>query len=68
MAMHKDGGGDGKSSGIHSTSVPGGRLETSTPPDAFDGLKVPNARGGGKFGGSDTNLSHSLKGTSAVQK
>lgn len=68
MGMHKDGGGDGASNGIKRMSVKGGTLETSFPSDAYQGMKVPNAKGGGSFGGSDTNLSHSLKGTSAVQK
>ena len=62
---HSDGGGDGKSNGITRTSVPGGTLETSRPSDALDPMKM---KMGDKFGGSDTNLSHSLKGTSAVQK
>lgn len=64
--MHKDGGGDGKSNGIKRMSVPGGTLETSFPADK-DGGTI-NGSATGKFGGSDTNLAHSLRGTSAVQK
>ena len=59
--------GSGKSSGIKSTSVPGGKLMTSYPQDNVHGVDLPNTMGG-KFGGSTSNLSHSLKGSSAVQK
>lgn len=55
--------GDGKSEGI----VTSGKIKSSYPMDNVHGVDLPNTRGG-SFGGSDTNLSHSLKGASAVQK
>lgn len=60
--------GSGKSSGIKTSSVPGGKLVTSFPPDTVHGVDLQNTKGGGKFGGSTSNLSHSLRGSSAVQK
>lgn len=55
--------GDGKSSGIKRD----GKIMSAYPQDNVHGVDLPNERGG-SFGGSDTNLSHSLKGASAVQK
>lgn len=45
----------------------GGKIQTDFPQDNVHGVNLKNTMGG-SFGGSDTNLSHSLKGTSAVQK
>lgn len=55
--------GDGKSTGIKRD----GKIMSAYPQDNVHGVDLPNTRGG-SFGGSDTNLSHSLKGASAVQK
>lgn len=45
----------------------GGTILTPFPQDNVHGVKLSDTMGG-SFGGSDTNLSHSLKGVSAVQK
>lgn len=56
------------SKGEVSSSMPNGfKDKVSYPQDNSGGHKLPNETGG-KMGGSDTNLSHSLTGTSAVQK
>lgn len=59
--------GSGPSSGIKKESVPGGTIMTATGQDNVHGVDLPNTLGG-KMGGSNTNLSHSLSGASAVQK
>lgn len=55
--------GDGKSQGIKRD----GKIMSAYPQDNVHGVDLPNTTGG-KMGGSPTNLSHSLKGASAVQK
>jgi hypothetical protein len=59
--------GDGPSAGIKKQSVPGGTLMSAYPQDNVHGVSLPDTTGCA-MGGSDTNLSHSLKGASAVQK
>lgn len=63
----KSGMGEGKSTGIKTESMPGGRIMSAFPQDNVHGVDLPNTTGG-KMGGSTTNLSHSLRGSSAVQK
>lgn len=63
----KSGMGDGLSSGIKNTSMPGGTMKSAYPQDNVHGVSLPDEMGG-KMGGSDTNLSHSLVGASAVQR
>ena len=60
------GGTPGQSNGVVKHKVPGGTLVSSYPQDNVHGVDLPNTKGG-SFGGSCTNLSHSLKGSSAVQ-
>lgn len=43
-----------------------GNIQSSFPQDNAGNVKLPDTMGC-KMGGSPTNLSHSLKGTSAVQ-
>ena len=45
----------------------GGKIKSAYPQDNVHGLDLPNTKGG-KFGGSATNISHSLSGASAVQR
>lgn len=63
------GGTPGKSNGMIHSKVPGGSLISPFPQDNVHGVDLPGAHteGAGKWGGSDTNLAHSLKGASAVQ-
>lgn len=64
----RSGMGSGPSSGLKRTSMPGGGSDLAAyPQDNVHGVDLPNTMGG-KFGGSDTNLSHSLQGASAVQR
>lgn len=58
----KDNTGDGKSNGI----VRSGKIMSAYPQDNVHGVDLPDTRGG-SFGGSPTNLKHSLTGASAVQ-
>lgn len=58
----------GKSNGIESTNVGKGQKIVRAFPLDRSSYDLPNARNGGSFGGSDTNLSHSLQGVSANQK
>ena len=60
------GGKPGDSDGQVKTKVPGGTLMSAYPQDNVHGVDLPDTKGG-SFGGSCTNLSHSLKGASAVQ-
>lgn len=65
----KNGMGDGKSTGMKSEKIGsrGDTLVTAHAADNLHGVAVKNTLGG-KFGGSPTNLSHSLSGgVSAVQ-
>lgn len=59
--------GDGKSSGVKDSSMPGGTIKSSFPQDNVHGVKLPDTTGC-KMGGSATNLGHSLSGASAVQR
>jgi hypothetical protein len=61
------GGSPGDSDGLKKTSMPGGTMLSAYPQDNIHGVNLPNTRGG-KMAGSDTNLSHSLSGASAVQR
>lgn len=61
------GGSPGESNGIKTKSVPGGSLKSAYPQDNVHGVNLPDTMGG-SFGGSDTNLGHSLNGASAVQE
>lgn len=45
----------------------GGTMLSAYPQDNVHGVTLPDEMGG-SMGGSDTNLSHSLSGASAVQK
>lgn len=63
----KSGMGDGKSTGLKTSSMPGGKVLEAFPQDNVHGVNLPDTRGG-SMGGSTTNLSHSLRGSSAVQK
>lgn len=59
--------GKGKSSMIKTSAMPGGTINCAYPQDNVHGYSVENSMGG-SMGGSDTNLSHSLSGASAVQR
>ena len=62
------GGTPGKSSGEIRKSVPGGTLLSAYPQDNVHGVDLPDCTGDQEgFGGSVTNLKHSLTGASAVQ-
>lgn len=57
------------SKGEVTSSLPNGfKDKVSYPQDNSGSHKVSGSETGGKMGGSTTNLSHSLTGTSAVQK
>lgn len=57
-----------KSNGIVDKKIGMGQtIKSAYPMDNAGGHQLPDVRGG-KLGGSDTNLAHSLSGTSAVQK
>lgn len=59
--------GKSPSSGISHTKIGSGQtLNSAYPPDNQSGYPVENTKGG-SFGGSTTNLSHSLNGASVVQ-
>ena len=58
---------EGKSSGIKDTAVKGGTIRRSFAPDNRRGLETAGDTGK-ELGGSTTNLSHSLRGSSAVNK
>lgn len=58
--------GDGKSAGVTSQKVPGGTIRCDYAQDNIHGLDLPNTRGK-ELAGGPSNLSHSLKGASAVQ-
>lgn len=60
------GGSPGESNFQKSSKMPGGTMLSPYPQDNIHGVNLKNTMGG-KMGGSDTNLSHSLKGASAVQ-
>lgn len=60
--------GTGPSSGMKIEKGPDGmKMVSSYPQDNVHGMKLPDTMGG-EFGGSDTNLKHSLTGASAVQR
>lgn len=63
----KSGMGDGPSSGVKTTAMPGGTIKTGFPQDNVHGVSLPDTKGG-SMGGSTSNLSHSLSGASAVQR
>jgi hypothetical protein len=57
-----------KSNGIVTKKIGDGqKIMSAYPQDTAGGHELPNTRGG-KFGGSTTNLGHSLNGASAVQE
>jgi hypothetical protein len=57
-----------KSNGIVDKSIGDGqKIKSAYPQDTAGNVDLPNTRGG-SFGGSTTNLGHSLNGASAVQK
>lgn len=60
------GGKIGVDNGQVKHKVPGGTLVSPYPQDNVHGVALPDTMGG-DFGGSCYNLSHSLKGTGAVQ-
>lgn len=61
------GGSPGDSNGVKTSQMPGGTIKTAYPQDNVHGVSLKNTMGG-KMGGSDTNLGHSLSGASAVQR
>lgn len=61
------GGSPGDSNGVKKTSMPGGTIHVAYPQDNVHGVSLKNTMGG-KMGGSDTNIGHSLSGASAVQR
>jgi hypothetical protein len=64
----RSGMGSGPSAGLKRSSIGKGDTDlVSFPQDNVHGVDLPNTMGG-KMGGSVTNLSHSLEGTSAVQR
>ena len=64
----REGMGSGPSTGLKRSSAGGGTDDLAAyPQDSIHGVDLPNTRGG-SFGGSVTNLSHSLSGASAVQR
>jgi hypothetical protein len=63
MKSTNDGATDGKSTGMKKD----GSILSAYPQDNAGNMSLPDTRGG-KMGGSTTNLSHSLRGSSAVQK
>lgn len=64
----REGMGKGPSTGMKRSSMPHGDSDlVAYPQDNVHGVDLPNTRGG-SFGGSVTNLSHSLQGPSAVQR
>jgi hypothetical protein len=63
-----DGNSSAQSVGVKTSSLPGGYKDNvSFPQDNASNMKTKNPTGD-KMGGSTTNLSHSLSGSSAVQK
>jgi hypothetical protein len=58
---------EGKSSGIKDSAFKGGTIRRAFAPDVERGVATANDMGK-DMGGSTTNLSHSLRGSSAVQK
>ena len=59
--------GEGKSTGMVRKEIGDGQsILSAYPQDNVHGMSLDNERGG-SFRGGPTNLSHSLKGTSAVQ-
>lgn len=64
----RSGMGTGRNSDVTSEKLPNGdTLKSAFGLDNTHGLTLPDTKGD-KFGGSTTNLSHSLTGSSAVQK
>ena len=61
------GGSPGESNGQKKMSMPGGTMMTAHGQDNVHGVNLKNTMGG-KMGGGDTSLSHSLSGASAVQR
>jgi hypothetical protein len=59
--------GKGASAGVKIENKSGMKMVSSYPQDNVHGVDLPNTMGG-SMAGSDTNLSHSLKGASAVQR
>lgn len=60
--------GKSPSKGIVNTSADRGQtIMSAYPMDNAGGVSLPNERGG-KMGGSSTNIAHSLKGASVVDK
>lgn len=57
------GGTPGDSDGLVKKTIPGGSLLSAYPQDNIHGVSLPDCHGG-SFGGSDTNLAHSLTGAS----
>jgi len=61
------GGSPGDSNGVKTSKAPGGTINVAYPQDNVHGVSLKNTMGG-KMGGSETNLGHSLSGASAVQR
>lgn len=61
------GGSPGESNGVKKSSAPGGSIHVAYPQDNVHGVSLKNTMGG-KMGGSDSNIGHSLSGASAVQR
>jgi hypothetical protein len=61
------GGKPGHSDGISISKMPGGTINVGYPQDNVHGVDLPNCRGKA-LAGSETNLAHSLSGSSAVQR
>jgi hypothetical protein len=60
--------GDSPSAGIKTSKVGHGQaIKSAYPQDNVHGYDMPNTTGG-KMGGGDTYLGHSLKGAAAVQE
>ena len=59
------GGKPGDSDGLIRKKVPGGTLLSAYPQDNIHGVSLPDCHGG-SFGGSDSNLKHSLSGAGMV--
>lgn len=63
-----DGNTSKQSVGVKTSSLPGGFKDmVSYPQDNASNVTLKNTQGG-SLGGGDTDLSHSLTGTSAVQR
>jgi hypothetical protein len=60
------GGSPGESNFQKTVSIPGGKMISPYTQDNVHGVSLKNTMGG-KMGGSDSSLAHSLSGCSAVQ-